>query len=260
MSKSGELRLSDVRKVFRLVGECRELGRHEEQWRRHSNEGIANLLAARASNGGQINWAGPHGIIHFETPIVTGFSGPEAAIFAPFMRKRDPSQDPIFANLGRVCGRVVTRCRHELVEDTAWYGSISFNNYRRVVGVDHCIYTLCKLQQTNAYSLIGLHRAVGDIAFSAREARLLHLFHEELGGLIGAVLVCDSQVGHLSPRLRQTLDCLLNGDSEKQVAIHLGLSAPTVHQYVTALYRKFGVSSRGELLANFIRQPSPPMR
>ena len=45
---------------------------------------------------------------------------------------------------------------------------------------------------------------------------------------------------------------LLDGDSEKQVAIRLGLSLPTVHQYVTALYRKFGVSSRGELLARFI--------
>src|SRR5262245_22865133 len=121
MGKSSELRLSDVRKVFRLVGECRELGCHEVQWRRHSNEGIVRLLAARASNGGQINWAPPLGIIHFETPIVTGFSGPEAAVFAPFMRKRDPSQDPIFANLGKARGRMVTRCRQELVEDTAWY-------------------------------------------------------------------------------------------------------------------------------------------
>lgn len=254
MGKSSELRLSDVRKVFRLVGECCELGRHEEQWRRHSNEGIAQLLAARASNGGQINWARPRGIIHFESPIVTGFTGPESARFAPFMRKRDPNQDPIFANLGHARGRIVTRCRHELVDDTAWYRSLSFNDYRRAVGVDHCIYTLCKLRQSQTYSLIGLHRAIGDIAFSAREARLLHLFHEELGRLVGKVLVCDSQAEQLSPRLRQTLDCLLSGDGEKQVAIRLGLSVPTVHQYVTALYRKFGVSSRGELLAKFIRR------
>src|SRR5262245_48108973 len=43
-------------------------------------------------------------------------------------------------------------------------------------------------------------------------------------------------------------------DDGKQVAIRLGLSAPAVHQYVSALYRKFGVSSRGELLARFIRR------
>ena len=56
----------------------------------------------------------------------------------------------------------------------------------------------------------------------------------------------------LSPRLRQTLERLLAGDSEKQIARHLGLSPHTVHVYVKALYRGFGVSSRGELLARFV--------
>jgi DNA-binding NarL/FixJ family response regulator len=55
--------------------------------------------------------------------------------------------------------------------------------------------------------------------------------------------------GKLSPRLRQTLACLLDGDSEKQLAARVGLSQATVHQYVTALYRHFGVRSRAQLLA-----------
>ena len=53
----------------------------------------------------------------------------------------------------------------------------------------------------------------------------------------------------LSPRLEQTLKYLLDGNSEKQVARHLKLSPHTVHVYVKALYRRFGVSSRAELLA-----------
>jgi DNA-binding NarL/FixJ family response regulator len=56
----------------------------------------------------------------------------------------------------------------------------------------------------------------------------------------------------LSPRLRQTLDRLLVGDSEKQVARHLALSKNTVHVYVKALYRQYKVNSRGELLAKFV--------
>jgi len=56
----------------------------------------------------------------------------------------------------------------------------------------------------------------------------------------------------LSPRLRQTLDRLLAGDSEKQVARHLALSKNTVHVYVKALYREYNVNSRGELLAKFV--------
>jgi DNA-binding CsgD family transcriptional regulator len=58
----------------------------------------------------------------------------------------------------------------------------------------------------------------------------------------------------LSPRMEQTLRTLLSGDSEKQVAARLGLSHHTVHVYVKAIYRKYGVSSRGELLAQWVRQ------
>jgi DNA-binding CsgD family transcriptional regulator len=58
----------------------------------------------------------------------------------------------------------------------------------------------------------------------------------------------------LAPRLRQTLAGLLDGDSEKQVAAKLGLSRHTVHLYVGAIYRHFGVHSRGELLALLLRR------
>ena len=62
----------------------------------------------------------------------------------------------------------------------------------------------------------------------------------------------------LPPRLGQTLRCLLEGDSEKQVASRLGLSRSTIHEYVTALYRRLGVNSRPELMALCLRQQFPP--
>jgi hypothetical protein len=52
--------------------------------------------------------------------------------------------------------------------------------------------------------------------------------------------------------MSQTLQYLLAGDSEKQIANRLRLSQHTVHVYVKALYRRHSVSSRGELLARFI--------
>jgi DNA-binding CsgD family transcriptional regulator len=62
------------------------------------------------------------------------------------------------------------------------------------------------------------------------------------------------QVAGLPPRLAQTLGLLLNGDSEKQVAHRLDLSPHTVHVYVKKLYKRFGVSSRAELLAQRLRR------
>lgn len=61
-------------------------------------------------------------------------------------------------------------------------------------------------------------------------------------------------VTELSRRMEQTLEHLLTGDSEKQVARKLELSQHTVHGYVKALYRRFGVSSRAELLARHLRK------
>jgi FixJ family two-component response regulator len=53
----------------------------------------------------------------------------------------------------------------------------------------------------------------------------------------------------LPRRARQTLDFLLRGDSEKQIATRLELSRHTVHDYVKMVYRRLQVSSRAELMA-----------
>lgn len=58
----------------------------------------------------------------------------------------------------------------------------------------------------------------------------------------------------LSRRERQTLELLLDGGSEKQIANGLAISRHTVHVYVKSLYKRFGVNSRPELLAKWIRR------
>jgi DNA-binding NarL/FixJ family response regulator len=58
----------------------------------------------------------------------------------------------------------------------------------------------------------------------------------------------------LSPRLQQTLVCLLQGQSEKEAAASLQLSRATTHEYITLLYRHFGVRSRAQLLASVLQQ------
>lgn len=58
----------------------------------------------------------------------------------------------------------------------------------------------------------------------------------------------------LSPRMRDTLQLLLGGDSEKEVATKLGLSQHTVHIHVKKLYKRLDVSSRAELMAKCLRK------
>jgi DNA-binding CsgD family transcriptional regulator len=58
----------------------------------------------------------------------------------------------------------------------------------------------------------------------------------------------------LSPRERQTLELLLRGNAEKEIAGRLAISRHTVHVYVKSLYKRYGVCSRGELLARWVKQ------
>ena len=59
--------------------------------------------------------------------------------------------------------------------------------------------------------------------------------------------------GQLSDAERRVLPYLLEGLSEKEVAHHLSLSPNTIHHHISAIYRTLHVSSRGELLAQFLR-------
>lgn len=107
---------------------------------------------------------------------------------------------------------------------------------------------------------INIDRPHGAPPFGPREAALLRFLHDEIAPLVGVRLATERHLCRdgLSGRLRQTLSLLLEGRSEKEAAKTLGLSARTVHDYVTMLYEHFRVNSRAELLAYFIRRiPAP---
>jgi DNA-binding CsgD family transcriptional regulator len=53
----------------------------------------------------------------------------------------------------------------------------------------------------------------------------------------------------LSRRLRQTLELLLEGYSEREIARELGLSPHTVHGYCREVFRNFSVPTRPRLMA-----------
>ena len=90
--------------------------------------------------------------------------------------------------------------------------------------------------------------------FMSRERTLLELAHVEMCWIYEPDRYpTEKVVTSLSPRQRQTLQYLLAGRSEKEIAEIMLLSRNTVHHHVKALHRHFGVSSRSELLAKWVR-------
>jgi len=256
MPFSRHLRFEDVRRVFRLLGECRELGNSAIPWKRHAMEGLCHLMGAKSGAIMEFPWQRPRLPGALAQVVAVGFNSKQRAIILEWFRTAWPKDlGPFFTATQQLTDLVVTRARTQLVDDRSWYKSSEYD-VRKEVGCDHNIHSLCQTADNEMTNFIGLDRAAGDRDFSPRERRLLHLFQEELRLLIGPVLAPASEPDpmQLSPRLRQTLDCLLDGDSEKQAALRLGLSPMTIHEYVTTLYRYFQVNSRAELLAAFLKR------
>jgi DNA-binding CsgD family transcriptional regulator len=217
---------------------------------------LCRLIGVPAAVGGEGRLIRPHGAVEAISAFDAGLDSRGREFYMAYHRELGPGGDPIFRALQHLPGRHVTRTRRQLVSDSIWYRSVAWNEYRRPANIDDQLTSVCQISDGGAVSVIALLRAHGERQFSPREQRVLSFFHGELGALIGRCIVSatEPRPDKLSPRLRQTLACLLEGDSEKQVASHLGLSQATTHQYVIALYRHFGVQSRAQLMAHAIKR------
>jgi DNA-binding CsgD family transcriptional regulator len=255
MAKSDLLRVRDVRHTYRLIGECREVGSDPILWYPHMLAGLCRLIGVPVATGGEGLWLRPQRSVEPLSVFDSGLDPRGREALAAYHAESGVDGDPILRALQHLPARLVTRTRRQLVSDAMWYRSASFN-YRRLGGIDHQLTSVYQVSASGAISVITVNRALGERDFSSREQRLLNFFHGEIGPLIRRDLasVAEPRADTLSPRLRQTLACLVEGDSEKQVATRLGLSPATTHQYVTALYRHFGVGSRAQLLAYIIKR------
>ena len=268
MGQSKHLRLSDVRAVFRLVGECRELGIDGTLWRGHM---LAELLRL---TGGQIAMGGPAAIRNGylqpdQGPAVDlGWGGKrEREIFGQFLQDQMHLKDPALLGMRPQLAALdkpltsLTRCRRQLADDSTWYNSTAFCDYHRPSGTDDGMMSVVALETGLVHGL-ALFRPPRERRFTSRHVRLLHLFHAELAPYLLSDLAPPGQdpISRLSPRQQQVLACLLEGDSEQQIALRLGLTRHTAHQYVKAVYRRLKVSTRAELMARFVKFPAAVLR
>jgi DNA-binding CsgD family transcriptional regulator len=246
------LRVQDVRAAYRLIGECRDLGSDPVLWQARLFAGLSPFLGEAMASGGEGRLTGTRGAIVPLTQFHSGFEPKDVPTYLAYMSEGGPTLDPFIRAFPRTSGRAVTRSRRQLVSDRVYLRSQVFERYFQPGSVGHRLASVFPTAGGHAISLLHLHRSPKERDFSARERALLDFFHGEIGPLVGRALVSAAEPTPegLPPRLRQTLICLVEGDTEKQAASRLGVSPMTLHEYVTALYRRFGVNSRGQLLAH----------
>lgn len=255
MSKTDTLRVADVQGVYRLIGDCRDLGGDPVLWQPRMLEGLSRLVGDSPATGGEgVLVGGQHAIVtltHFDY----GLDAAQQRNYLGYIQDNGPANDPFVGALQPAPGKPVTRLPRQVVSNAVYRRAAVFDRHLRPGDV---YYRLASMSKTMDRSICLLHlqRGSRERDFSPRDQAILELFHRELGPLVGRALISATEPTpmNLPRRLRQTLACLVEGDTEKQVASRLRVSHATAHQYVTALYRRFGVSGRAQLLAHVIKR------
>jgi DNA-binding NarL/FixJ family response regulator len=261
-----DLTLDDLSAVIRLVREVCDRWDDPPAWREHLLEGACALL--NGTVGIMVVDDAPQKY-EFGRPWVIctfGVPGPMRPLvqpaFAEFGQRRYdevsqnllPGITALHADLQRQGW--VTAAANQIADADAYHASPHYQNFRRQLGSDDFVVSMRIVDIPRRPEAISIDRPHGAPPFGQREVAILKLLHDEIAPLIGVRLATEQHLCRdgLSKRLRETLSLLLDGLSEKQAASRLGLSTRTVHDYVTALYEHFKVSSRSELLAYFIHR------
>src|SRR5262245_31372637 len=246
MSKSQCLRLRDLRAIYLLIGECRELGGDPVAWRRHLLSGLIRALGGTVGLPFEFELAEGDTVRATSVVEVGWPTESDCRHFWRFMADGEMERCPVVAPMRSGARPLLTRLRRQIVDDGDWYGSAFVNDYARPAHMDDMALSMHRPASGPSHQL-NVSRVWGEPPFTSRERRLLHLCHADIAPLHGTRLATGAapSVASLPPRLRQVLRCLLEGDGEKQAAIRLGIRLQTVHVHVKRLHRHFGVSSRG---------------
>ena len=150
----------------------------------------------------------------------------------------------------------VHRMRDGWIDFAAFRRTLNYQRYYLEPGISDRIWIGYPVTGSReSFFLVDRYRQAGARRarhFSLREATLagdasrgVPELHRRL--LLGHGLLTSDKP--LSPVERQILRGLLSGRTEKEVAAAAGRKPATMHQYVKAIYRHFGVESRAALMA-----------
>lgn len=251
------LRVFELRRSYRLLSELWELGDDWMVWFTHMAEALCQMLDASVFVGGETQWHAPSARYEVLAAVAAGFTLDGNRRWIEPVSRESVRAGELFPNLDLVASRLTTYSRRQPIGEPNWIPAGAYPIHSSGRGLDDALISLLPIDANGETSIITLHRHAGQRDFSPRDKLQLHLFHRELGHLLRRDMLfraAEPGVSALSPRLRQTLYCLLEGDSEKRVAARLRLSEATVHQYVGALYQHFRVNTRASLLAYFMRR------
>ncbi len=161
--------------------------------------------------------------------------------------------DPSFLLPMRAVGEFRTYAlRRDLPAE--WFDGVFYRSFYAAYGTQDAVWIGFPLN-ADAESHFGFYSrqpfSDHDIALLAYALRGIKWFHRQLM-LTSGPLIAKAP---LTPSERKVLTLLLGKASEKGIAEQLGIATSTTHQHIVALFRKFGVRSRAELMSLWLNRP-----
>jgi DNA-binding CsgD family transcriptional regulator len=143
----------------------------------------------------------------------------------------------------------VAHLQCDLPAAAAWHESHGFREICNSAGLGECIGCYLPTDSTDRSCIVKLFRDNGHPPFGPEDVQVCRIVADGLHALQARERPNDHPKStDLSARMKEVLQMLLSGDSEKQIAAKIGLSRNTVHHHVKAVYKRFGVNSRPELM------------
>jgi len=274
MSHSAQPTLAELRALFRLLGDLRELAHDRLAWRQRMVTGLCGLLLLVANRAGTVaDYRRPE-ILRASLPVkrqrhrdshVVGWqrmpNGKDAVLRHPVQLSVESQLVQFFDKQAKHRPFLQARGLRDAPSGTGagrdlnpTAAAIWENQLRSGVGA----------KQGTVLGLDGFHpngemRLIDAVHGGWANPTAAAIWENQLrsGEFRNDSLLIEAQntpEAKLSRREGEVLARLLKGESVKEAAGHLHLSARTVEDYVKALYRKHGVHSRGELLARFVKK------
>ncbi|HEY7388072.1 MAG TPA: LuxR C-terminal-related transcriptional regulator [Bryobacteraceae bacterium] len=255
----GQIALPDAHQAFEILGECRELWADPREWRRHLLRRLAELTHCRvafclelADEGGRI---GDH-LLSAED--VGWETGRERRILVEGLTEVPLSFSLLWNAFASALTsrRELTALQPALIDQRRWQASEMYDRYIRPTRIGEGLMSAIRIERSETWDHWCICNDRGDPPPGPRERQLVALIHEQIARMYGRELTTwrDRSLKGLTPRRREVLRLLLDGRPEKEIAWAMGRTQPAIHEHIEYLYRHFGVNSRAQLAAYFLRR------
>lgn len=230
---------------------------HAEQATRHALQRLLALL------GGSV--AGVTLVVRTDAPrdryaidgwrpvlgIAMGADGSSLdEVVEPLLKQRSYADDPLVRLTLSEAGRRRAYLRGDVLDDDRFWSSPIAATLEAFGSSDRLL--AMQPLSLDVEAVFSIDRPAGAARYSARERKLVL---EALRGLEPLLVSLARWAGYLdcreplTPKERRVLTELLTGRREADIAAELAMGRRSLHQRVVDVYRKFGVSSRPQLMA-----------